>query len=124
MISILKKRDLGIFDCMYTEVEFRKFVNSFYWIFAKTYADRAPHEYIALSKVGFEHKENFISVARFILEAGFKAYYFKRIGFYYALDDHYYWTMDEKVEETDLINRAKLSDYELIENSWRWKGSK
>ena len=109
---------------MFTEDDFRNFVSKFKWTFAKTYAATAPHEYIVLGKVGLEHKSDFISIARFIREAGFKAYYFKRQGFFYILDEDYYWTMDENVEDTDLINRAKLSDYELIENSWHWKGRK
>ena len=108
----------------FTENEFREFVDRFKWTFAKTYASTAPHEYIVLSKVGPQHKADFVNVARFIREAGFKAYYYRRQGYYFILDDNYYWTMDEKVEDTDLINRAKTSEYELIDNAWRWKGKK
>jgi hypothetical protein len=32
--------------------------------------------------------------------------------------------MDEDVNDTDLINRAKKEEYELINNSWFWKGRK
>ncbi len=108
----------------YTEEDFRKFVNQFEWTFAKTYAQTAPHEYIVLKKVGFNHREEFIKIANFIREKGFEAYYYSRVGFYYILDDNYYWTMDELVEDTDLINRAKREDYKLIDNSWVWKGLK
>lgn len=38
----------------YTEEDFRKFANQFEWTFAKTYAQKAPHEYIVLKKVGLE----------------------------------------------------------------------
>jgi len=106
-----------------TENDFRDFVNKFKWTFAKTYAKKAPHEYIVLDKVGIEHKAAFVAVARFIREAGFKAYYYRRQGYYFILDDNYYWTMDDKAEDTDLINRAKTSEYELIDNSWHWKGA-
>ncbi len=109
-------------NCDYTEEQFRNFVNKFDWTFAKTYANTAPHEYIVLDKVGLEHREEFIKIARFIREKGFEAYYYSRAGFYYIIDENYYWTMDEKAEDTDLINRAKLSDYELIDNTWTWKG--
>jgi hypothetical protein len=109
---------------IYTDKDFRDFVNKFKWTFAKTYANKAPHEYIVLGKVGVEHKAEFVNVARFIREAGFKAYYYRRQGYYLILDENYYWTMDEKIEDTDLINRAKLSEYELIDNSWRWEGAK
>lgn len=109
---------------VFNENDFRNFVGKFKWTFAKTYADKAPHEYIALSKVGFEHRAQFIGAAQFIRQVGFKAYYYRSQRFYYVLDDYYYWTMDENVEDTDLINRAKLANYELIDNSWHWKGRK
>lgn len=121
---IKKKKGFKASNNLYTEADFRNFVSSFNWTFAKTYAKTAPHEYIVLGKVGLEHKAEFIRVAQFIRDAGFKAFYYRRSGFYYILDDNYYWTMDDNVEDTDLINRAKLSDYELIDNSWRWKGKK
>lgn len=108
----------------YTEKEFEKFINQFQWIFAKTYADKAPHEYIVLSKVGLAHKNEFIKIAQFIRDKGFKAYYYSREGYYYKIGENYYWTMDEKAEDTDLINRAKWNDYELIDNKWNWKGQK
>lgn len=109
---------------IYTEKEFREFVDRFQWTFAKTYATKGPHEYIALSKVGAQHKADFVSAARFIRDSGFRAYYYSRQGYYFILGENYYWTMNEKLEDTDLINRAKLSAYELIDNSWRWKGAK
>jgi hypothetical protein len=40
---------------IFIETDFRNFVGSFKWTFAKTYAATAPHEYIALGKVGLEH---------------------------------------------------------------------
>ena len=109
-------------NCNYTEKEFKDFVNQFNWIFAKTYADTAPHEYIVLKKVGEQHRDEFIKIAKFIRKKGFKAYYYSRAGYYYIIDENYYWTMDDDVNDTDLINRAKLNDYELINNSWYWKG--
>jgi hypothetical protein len=111
-------------NCEYSEQQFRNFVEKFNWIFAKTYANTAPHEYIVLQKVGLEYKDEFIKIAKFIREKGFKAYYYSRLGYYYYIDDNYYWTMDEDVNDTDLINRAKRNDYELINNSWYWKGRK
>ena len=108
----------------YTESDLRNFVNKFQWIFAKTYADKAPHEYIVLDKVGNQYKDEFVIIAQFIRNKGFKALYYTREGFYYKLDENYYWTMDDNVNDTNLINRAKLSDYELIDNSWYWKGRK
>ncbi len=39
-----------------------------------------------------------------------------------CLDDHYYWTMGDPVEEATVLNRAKLSDCTLIDNAWVWNG--
>lgn len=119
-----RKRSCKILNSLYTADDFRTFVNKFTWTFARTYANRAPHEYLALSKVGLEYRLEFIKAAQFIREAGFKAFYYSRPNFYYILDGNYYWTMDDPVENTDLINRAKLSDYELIDSHWQWKGRK
>jgi len=106
----------------YSENDLRNFVNKFQWIFAKTYADKAPHEYIVLDKIGQQFKDEFIKIAQFIRDEGFNAMYYTREGYYYKLDENYYWTMDDNINDTNLINRAKLSDYELIDNSWFWKG--
>ena len=101
-----------------SEADFRSFVHRFTWTFAKTYAETAPHEYVALNKVGGHNKEAFVKAAQFIRDNGFRAMYYTRDGFYYSLEEHYYWTMDENIADTNLVNRARLSDYELVSNSW------
>jgi hypothetical protein len=99
----------------------RGFVNKYQWTFAKTYAQKAPHEYLVLDRIKDEwDRDMFVGVAQFINDAGFTAYYYSRQGRYYILDDYYYWTMDEVISETDLINRAKLADYSLINRQWFW----
>ncbi len=47
----------------YTEKEFKELVNKFEWVFAKTCTETAPHEYIVLKKVGYQHKTDFIKIA-------------------------------------------------------------
>jgi len=108
----------------YSEVDFRNFINQFQWTFAKTYAQKGPHEYIVLEKLGLKYRDEFIKIAQFIRDKGFKALYYRREGYYYRVDENYYWTMDERVDDTDLINRAKWDDYELLDNAWSWKGNK
>ena len=102
--------------------EMRTFVNNLDWIFAKTYADVCPHEYIVKNKLNPGYQARFEEVVNFIREAGFEASYEGHPGKYYILDEHYYWTMGELIGQTTIINRAKLSDYSLVENSWIWKG--
>ena len=93
----------------------RDFICRHEWTFAKTYASFCPHEYIVMRKLPGEEWPLFPEIARFIRENGFVAEY-GSLGpnWYYIVDDYYYWTMDEEIEDTDLINRAKLSDFEFV----------
>ena len=104
------------------EILMRNFINQFNWTYTKTYAEICPHEYIVKDKIGDEFWESFTEVVRYIRGKGFIAKYKDRSGEYYILDDHYYWTMGEPIEETTVLNRANLSDYKLIDNSWVWNG--
>ena len=95
---------------------FRDYINRHDWTFAKTYAVFCPHEYIAMKKQPTDEWPLFPEIAQLIRDEGFVAEY-GRIGsnWYYIVDEYYYWTMDKHVEDTDLINRAKLSDFESVE---------
>ena len=95
---------------------FRDFINRHEWTFAKTYAAFCPHEYLVMKRLPPEEHPLFPEIARFIREKGFVAEY-GRLGpnRYYIVDGYYYWTMDRNVEDTDLINRAKLSDFEFAD---------
>ncbi len=103
--------------------QLRDFVNNFTWTYAKTYAKICPHEYIVKDKIGKGFWDSFAEVVRYIREKGFTANYKSRSGEYYILDDYYYWTMVDPVEETTILNRAKLSEYQLIDNAWVWNGA-
>ncbi len=95
---------------------FREFICGHEWTFAKTYAAFCPHEYIVMRKQPTEEWPLFPEIAQFIRDEGFTAEYGK-LGpnRYYIVDDYYYWTLDPKAENTDLINRAKLSDFEFLD---------
>ena len=95
---------------------FRDFINRHEWTFAKTYAAFCPHEYIVMKKQTEDEWPLFPEIAQFIRDEGFVAEY-GRLGpnRYYIVDEYYYWTLDPKAEDTDLINRAKLSDFEFAD---------
>ena len=95
---------------------FREFIHRHEWTFAKTYAAFCPYEYQVMRKQPEEEWPLFPEIARFIRGEGFTAEY-GRLGSnrYYIVDGYYYWTLDRNVEDTDLINRAKLSDFEFVE---------
>ena len=96
--------------------EFREFINRHEWTFAKTYAAFCPHEYVVMNRLPREERPLFPQIAQLIRDEGFVAEY-GRLGpnWYDIVDEYYYWTMDSKVEDTDLINRAKLTDFEFVE---------
>ena len=116
-VEFLEKRHVDSIN----DEQMRTFINQFEWIFAKTFARICPHEYIVKTKMDRTFWDTFENVVEHIRTAGFEAKYDARTGMYYILDDYYYWTMGEPISETTILNRAKISDYDLIENTWVWK---
>lgn len=103
-------------DCMMDLKSFRDFIDRNEWTFAKAYATFCPHEYVVMKRLPGKEWPLFPEIARFIRENGFAAEYGRLgVNWYYVVDDYYYWTMDEDLEDTDLINRAKLADFEFVE---------
>ena len=101
-----------------THDAFRNFILSHTWIFAKTYASFCPHEYVVKGKLPPEEQKLFEEIVLFIREKGFLAIYGKKApNQYYIIDDNYYWTMPDSLEATDILNRAKLTDYDFIETA-------
>ena len=99
-----------------THEDFRSFIESHSWIFAKTYAAFCPHEYVVKDRLSPEEQKQFEEIVLFIRENGFLAIYGKKEpNQYYIVDDHYYWTMPDTLEATDILNRAKLSDFEFVD---------
>ncbi|HDS30472.1 MAG TPA: hypothetical protein ENN67_05445 [Firmicutes bacterium] len=96
------------------------------WIFAKTYADTAPHEYCLRldMKHGDVSFENMILLANAIWEYGYKERYGTYIQTYLEIDDHKYWSMDPTPEKTDLINRAPLKQEDTDRMVQLWKSGK
>ena len=99
-----------------THSAFTQFILRNTWIFAKTYAAFCPHEYVVKERLPAEEQAKFEQIVTFIREQGFIATY-GRLGpnRYYTVEDYYYWTMGDPVEETNILNRAKLVDYEFRE---------
>lgn len=81
------------------------------WIFAKTYAEKAPHEYCLKEQV-VGSPEEFIEACRYILEEGFEANWWGRYpNKYIYINGHMYWVMHPIAHEAILINRCIASDY-------------
>ena len=90
----------------------RDYFNKQTWTFAKTYADRAPHEYIVREKAAGEDQE-FADAVVYIREHGFPMRFWGTEYIYIYLDGRFYWTMGEPVEETIIINRCRVGDCEI-----------
>lgn len=80
------------------------------WIFAKTYADTAPHEYTVLGRTPDWSREDFIRAGRVIRTFGQPGKFYDYTNIYLVDRERgvKYWTMDDDVELTDLVNRATL----------------
>ena len=99
-----------------THSEFQQFITRNSWTFAKTYASFCPHEYVVKDRLAGEEQRIFEQIVEFIRENGFIAIYGRKgPNHYYAVNEYYYWTMGAPVEDTIILNRAKLSDYSFTE---------
>ena len=84
----------------------RQMIARCHWTFAKTMPS-APHEYIVKSKCSLseEEFEYFVNMQR---QYGVMEKWGKYNHPYLYIDDYKYWTMGAPVEETTVINRAKI----------------
>lgn len=77
------------------------------WTFAKTMPS-APHEYIVREKCPLTEEE-FVFFVNMQRQYGVKERWGKFYNFYLYVDDYKYWTMGAPIEETKVINRAKVN---------------
>ena len=94
------------------EKQFEEFVEKQKWRKAIT-AQRNPHEYIVRHKNICGTDEEFIEAAMFVRQNGFKIVFWNREYIVYALNNRFYWTMEENIQETNVFNRNDLNDYVL-----------
>ncbi|MGO3778023.1 MAG: methyltransferase [Canibacter sp.] len=76
------------------------------WVFAVTYAEGAPHEYIAERTEGIA-KADFVRAARVIHTFGEPQKFYKSTRIYLVHDGWKYWTMDREHDDVTLINRGR-----------------
>ena len=99
--------------------EIQSFIEKQTWTFAKTYAKKAPHEYIVRHKhVGDD--EEFMAMVDYILNNGIFMYFWNHPNKYVFIDGRQYWVIrDSEDDPTTIINRCNLDEYKL---SITWKG--
>ena len=98
----------------------KEYFDSQKWIFARTYAAFAPHEYIVRSKV--DDKNLFDMAFNYIEENGIRMFYYKTEKTYLFVGGWFYWGGRDSVDDpTAIINRCKASDYDIVfvrKNTW------
>ena len=84
----------------------KEFIGKQDWIFAKTYAHKAPHEYVVRNKVNGSDDE-FMYVVNYIQENGITMYFWNNPNKYIFVDGHQYWVMrDGEDDPTSILNRC------------------
>lgn len=86
------------------------FVREVEWRFART-MPQWPHWYV-MKPWNPGREEEFMELVRRVFEEGRDEPWgdgsARRIVRYYYLGDHKYWVMDPSIDETDLVNRARV----------------
>lgn len=101
-----KKRCFGM-DKELDYAKLREMIARCEWTFAKT-MPYAPHEYIVRGKCPLttDEFEYFVNMQR---EHGVREHWGNYYFPYLYIDDYKYWTMGASLEETTVINRAKMN---------------
>ena len=104
---------------MHMRNDIKAFIDKQSWVFAKTYAKKAPHEYIVRGKHNGSDDE-FMAMVNYILDNGITMYFWNHPNKYIFVDGWQYWVMrDSEDDPTTIINRSNLDEYKL---SITWQG--
>lgn len=79
------------------------------WIWAKTYAASAPHDYVVLGRTPNLTHADLVRAGAVIRTFGQPGKFFASTNIYLRDGEFKYWTMDARVRDTTLINRASIA---------------
>ena len=85
----------------------RKFIASCDWIFAKTYAQTAPHEYIVREKLPADLQADFDWFANLIDHEGYEDKFYDATFTYLPIDSKKYWHMENLINRDEKGNKYK-----------------
>jgi len=85
----------------------RKFIANCDWIFAKTYAQTAPHEYIVREKLSVDLQADFDWFAALIDHEGYEDKFYDKTFTYLAIGDKKYWHMENLINRDNRENKYK-----------------
>jgi hypothetical protein len=87
------------------------------WRFATTYADGAPHEYVASPRTDGLEQRDYVRAAHVIQTFGEPMKFYKRTRIYLRTPMGWkHWTMDADLGETTLVNRGRVEHVYGIQN--------
>jgi hypothetical protein len=95
------------------------FASGLEWTFAKTYADSAPHDYVVAGRTLGVTQEDLARAAKVIHTFGSPGKYYSVTKIYLVSPDgQYRWcTEDERLGDTDLVNRAATDRLYGVQNA-------
>ena len=62
-------------------------------------------------------KKDFVWFVEYIRDNGFDCKFADKMHTYYEFENHYYWTMGEPIEDTIILNRCRVEDYTIKDES-------
>lgn len=89
------------------EQDINKLIQNNRWVFAKTYAKKAPHEYLVKGKLSLDHQRLFEEFTQYIRDHGYTVLFWGKPFVCFDVGEHRYWTMGAPVKETIILNRAE-----------------
>ena len=89
------------------------------WIFAKTYAETAPHSYVVEGRTRGMSKDDYVRAGRVIHTFGRPAKFYGMTSIYLTSPDGglKWWTMNADVRDTGLINQATTERLYGVQNA-------
>ena len=90
------------------------------WQFATTYADGAPHEYVAEGRAAGLTHDDFVRAAHVIRTYGEPMKFYKQTRIYLTTQLGWkHWTMDADIRQTGLVNRGRAEHIYGVQNAPR-----
>ena len=87
------------------EMRLKKFIDANNWIFAKTYAKTAPHEYVVYDNLDSNMQKEYEWFIEQIKEKGIDEKFYQTTFRYLYFEDKKYWTHDTEQAKGGVLNR-------------------
>lgn len=89
------------------------------WTYARTYARTAPHSYVVLNRTAGMTRDDFIRAAHVIHTFGKPAKFYSMTSIYLSSPDGRlkWWTMDQHLSDTTLVNQATTERLYGVQNA-------